>query len=109
MRYDSFLLVALMRPGGGSGVFLKLRLRRYSSSAISSSAVAAYDRQDFSRDVARAMRRCEEDIRRRDFLRLCGPFHRRVGAEFTNILRLLVGRVQRCPDRSRRYRINTDA
>src|SRR5450759_2548197 len=79
MRYDSFLLVALMRPGGGSGVFLKLRLRRYSSSAISSSAVAADDRQGFSRDVARAMRRCEEDIRRRDFLRLCGPFHRRVG------------------------------
>ena len=74
-----------------------------------SESIAADDRQDFAGDVAGAVRRGQEHIGRRDFLGLGGPLHRRLGAELANILGLLVGRVERRPDRSRRDRVDADA
>src|SRR5689334_23000604 len=102
MKYESSSLRALIAPGGGSGVFPKSLLRRYSSSAMLSAAVPADDGKHLARDVAGALGRCEKDVSRRDLLRLRGTLHRRIRSEFADILRVLVRGIEGRPDWSRR-------
>src|SRR6476620_11714062 len=108
MRYESCLPREVTLPGGGSLVFPKSRLRLYSSRAMSAAAIAADDRQDFARNVAGTLRRRQENVSRRNLLWLCRSLHRRVSAEFADILRLLVGRIERRPYGSGRDRVNPD-
>src|SRR6476661_4035785 len=98
-----------MPPGGGSGVFPKSRLRLYSSSAILSAAVAADDGKNFARDVTGALGRTQKDISRRDLLGLGGPRHRRIHAEFADVLRFLVGGIEGRPYRTRGDGVDPDA
>lgn len=57
-------------------------------------SIPADDREDFAGDVTRHLRGGEEDIGRRNLLRLGRTFHWRIGAEFLDVLRLLVRRIK---------------
>jgi hypothetical protein len=65
--------------------------------AILSARIAANDGKHLARDVAGTAWCGEEDKGRRDFLRLCGPLHRRIAAEFGDALFILVGGIEGGP------------
>src|ERR1700677_381387 len=77
-----------------------------SASPLSTPAIAADDRQNFTGDIARALRRGQKYVRRSNLLRLRRTFHRRLGAELGYIFRALVGRIERRPDRTRRHGVH---
>ena len=60
---------------------------RHAGASLSGGGLPAKQRDDLPGDVAGIDVRGEEHVRRRDFLRLPGPLHRRIGAEFGDILR----------------------
>src|SRR6185295_6032270 len=89
-----------------SSSFLRLIFK---SLVTSAAAVAANDRQNFPRDVARAAGCGHKDKRGRDLLGLGCPLHGRVRAKILYLVRGTVGRIERRPDRPRRDGIYPDA
>src|SRR5687768_17576046 len=87
----------LFQRAGGLG----LRSFLHNWSLDPADLIAADDRQDLAGDVARALRGGEEDVRGGDLLRLRWPLHLRACTELANVGRLLVGRIERGPDRPR--------
>src|SRR3979409_2611662 len=71
--------------------------------------VASNDREHFTGNVTGAAGRGEEYERWSNFLGLGRALHRCVAAELGDLLGLLVGRVERGPDRTGRDRIHSDA
>ena len=76
---------------------------------ISAAGIAADDGQHLAGDVAGAGPRREEHEGWRNLLWLGRPLHRRVGAKLGDPLGGFVGRIERCPDRPGRHRIDANA
>ena len=77
--------------------------------AGSTARIAADDRQDLAGDEAGHLGRGQKDVGGGDLLGLGRAFHNRLGAELGDGFGVLVGGVQRGPDRARRDHVHADA